>query len=362
MLRDYSIDKARFFLLITILSLLAFLAAFLARAQVGEGFSNEIGAGAFEIQSVQENQEDIAEEVSLEEETYENGRLINGDIDSASEEILGDVISEIETSQDEDNYELNTEDSSEFVEDAVNFSSEQDIFVPIENISLSFEKDIVYDEKSEGQGELPLVLFEDGAKAVETIIEEDDIVEIHKDEYLLGQLDDEWKKRVKIYSLEHFERPLTVFTDIVEISNIDLVKIYWLKDGERVDITDDSSFDLEFYDEDGDGLFDRISFIVPHLSEQNFEIVINMIGSISNSTNLQINVLNVPSGSLNRSSLLGFNFSISYYNPLLVRCNLDILNSGTVLFNQNNFTGNVTGIFANLSNGNYTWNVFCFDT
>jgi hypothetical protein len=50
------------------------------------------------------------------------------------------------------------------------------------------------------------------------------------------------------------------------------VKLHWMINGVKTDVTAREDFNLTFYDEDNDGLVDKISWITPHLSTQEFVI------------------------------------------------------------------------------------------
>jgi len=73
-------------------------------------------------------------------------------------------------------------------------------------------------------------------------------------------------KEVKISSPEgiHYENVLA-FTEI-EASSLHFIYVYWKEEGKFVD--------FKSYDLNEDGLVDRIEWIVPHLSEQTFEVII----------------------------------------------------------------------------------------
>ncbi len=74
-------------------------------------------------------------------------------------------------------------------------------------------------------------------------------------------------KEIKISSPEgvHYENVLAS-ADIEEVSSLHFIKVYW-KEGDKY-------VDFKSYDLNQDGLVDRIEWIVPHLSEQTFEIII----------------------------------------------------------------------------------------
>ena len=50
------------------------------------------------------------------------------------------------------------------------------------------------------------------------------------------------------------------------------VKLHWMINGVKTDVTTREDFNVTFYDEDSDGLVDKMSWITPHLSTQEFVI------------------------------------------------------------------------------------------
>lgn len=108
--------------------------------------------------------------------------------------------------------------------------------------------------------------YTDGKKTIE--IETFKEVEINKEEIEKN----EFEKRVIISSEEHVENPLRVYVDMPSEVLKNQIKVFW--ENENLEITDLEDFSVKYYDENDNGLVDRISWIVPHLSEQIFEIVI----------------------------------------------------------------------------------------
>ena len=78
------------------------------------------------------------------------------------------------------------------------------------------------------------------------------------------------KKQVKISSPEniHYENVLAYsdIDDIIPLNNKDMIKVYWLEQNKFLD--------FESKDTNGNGMIDRVEWIVPHLSNQTFEIII----------------------------------------------------------------------------------------
>jgi len=78
--------------------------------------------------------------------------------------------------------------------------------------------------------------------------------------------------------------------------------------------------DVEFYDEDGDGLFDRVSWVVPHLSKQTYSIEIVWGGEENSSySNILLNVVSPENDSM-VSNPVNFDINVSYNNFSDVSC------------------------------------------
>jgi hypothetical protein len=298
-----------------------------AQAEIGESEQNDVPQTGQEVPSSEE------EEISSEEKVNES---VHGGLEDVNYETN---ISENETG------ELIFNTSYEYINlSDINESSEEN--ESSENISLDGDSngDIILagvhggsspegeaDTSSEGysegspeeknhNGKQILILYKDNKKEIETeaLREEIEAANIGKAE-TENSLEGRWVKNVVVYSQEHYDNELTVYTNIEEIEGIeDSLKIYWMSpsgagiSGEKTDITDNPDFRLEFYDTDGDELSDRISWIVPHLSEQIFEIVINLSsgGNSSSEQNVSINQVEVPSGEAENP--VRFEFNITY--------------------------------------------------
>ncbi|WP_218192577.1 LamG domain-containing protein [Nitrosotalea sinensis] len=70
------------------------------------------------------------------------------------------------------------------------------------------------------------------------------------------------------------------YTDVKSYTNLprDLVmkgihfKLFWMINGTKTDVTNDPRFHVQFVDTDRDGIVDQMQWIVPHLSEQDFQV------------------------------------------------------------------------------------------
>jgi citrate synthase len=114
-------------------------------------------------------------------------------------------------------------------------------------------------------------------------------VEIKKQEIIQDEKD-RWKKKVKISSDEHVEDALTVYSDIVE-TEIENIKIYWKQE--------DTYLEFKAFDKNQNGLIERISWIVTHLSEQDFEIIVDITGQEdASATNITISEINNTAGGI----------------------------------------------------------------
>ncbi len=77
------------------------------------------------------------------------------------------------------------------------------------------------------------------------------------------------KKEVTIIGPDevHYENVLAFASLPIEVDSVDKIELNWITGGE-------DNVDFEAYDTDGNGLFDYIEWVVPHLSEQVYEIIL----------------------------------------------------------------------------------------
>ncbi|MCW8965909.1 MAG: DUF2341 domain-containing protein, partial [Candidatus Pacearchaeota archaeon] len=99
---------------------------------------------------------------------------------------------------------------------------------------------------------------------------------------------DNLKKEVVVSASDYlgYENVLS-FTEVEEVLKMEeknSIKIYWKEEGQYLD--------FEVYDKDADGLIDYVQWIVPHLSEQTFEVVIDIFNAeqLDSNRNLISNV------------------------------------------------------------------------
>lgn len=76
------------------------------------------------------------------------------------------------------------------------------------------------------------------------------------------------QKTVTVSSDIHYENILT-YSSVPDLF-LEQVKLFWMIDGIKTDVTTREDFNVTFYDENSDNLIDKISWIIPHLSEQEF--------------------------------------------------------------------------------------------
>lgn len=206
---------------------------------------------------------------------------------------------------------------------------------------------------NEEKDEISYVFYKDNKKVIETRAEEGLDLKIIKEESLASD-GEEWKKDVKVYSEEHYKNELTVYADIQETKE-ENIQIYWKEENKYLD--------FNTYDKDGNGLIEKVSWIVPHLSEQNFEIIVNFTQILNQSASLIINTISSPSGSITNSNPLAFQFGINYTNPQNVTCDFELKNeSGVSVNQQTNSAGSEWNLeYGSLTNGAYLWEMNCAD-
>ena len=159
----------------------------------------------------------------------------------------------------------------------------------------------------------------------------------------------ELEKEVILSSLDYFDSPLVVYSYLTTEAKEENIKIYW-ESGESRDITNLEEFSVGYYDENGNGLIDKVSWIVPHLSEQVFNIVIEIEKISQSEEQLFLNVSAPPEQTTNP---LIFNFDVNYSGNF--SCQL------IVGGNEYNNLSSSQDYSLNLPNGVYNWEAYCFD-
>ena len=82
--------------------------------------------------------------------------------------------------------------------------------------------------------------------------------------------------------LSKYRKLVTVSSDIdytniktytsIEDTPRNSIRLFWLEDNKRTDVTNDPSINLTLVDTNGNGLIDRLEWITPHTSNQTFEV------------------------------------------------------------------------------------------
>jgi hypothetical protein len=248
------------------------------------------------------------------------------------------------------NHNNNFNSNSPPVESPSSENSSKEDFIEYMNLNNLTEETTEENSEDIIQEKTSYVYYVDGRKEIE--IESYERIEINKEEIEKN----EFEKEITISSEEHVEDPLRVYTDLTTEAKKEKIKIYW-QNQDNLDITDENEFEVEYYDENDNGLIDRISWIVPHLSTQIFDVVIET-NFIENGNT--ITLITEADTSLNP---IKFKINASY-NPLSnINCSLEINRTGFGIrsffryFNGENLTLGT----SDLQNGDYTWRVFCWD-
>ncbi len=173
----------------------------------------------------------------------------------------------------------------------------------------------------------------------------------------------EWKKEVVITSDSEYEgdyeyKNVLSYSDIKE-SEKENIRLYWDTDSGKVDVTDAAEFNVSYYDTNNNGLMDRISWITPHLSTQEFEIVITLTATASPFEEDISIILTEPRGGIHMNeNPLGFRFSVTYNDSYTnVVCNLSV-DSAVIKRNIPTVTSQ-SSVWTNLSEGLHSWYVEC---
>ncbi|MGD9276146.1 MAG: hypothetical protein PVJ67_03150 [Candidatus Pacearchaeota archaeon] len=217
---------------------------------------------------------------------------------------------------------------------------------PLSNIAKTQEKD---ENNFENKTQLLALYNNDGKIAIKGEIPANFTNAITKKEKIIDSKN--FSKEFTIKSSEHLNSELIVYSDIPE-SKKENIKVYWKNEDKEVKIK-------EYLDENNNELIERISWIVPHLSEQVFEIRIEteILGN-STSGEIELNVINSPN--INAKNPINFKFSIDYNGNKTLNCSLRLYNS----------TDSLTYSFSNekpiseeleIPNGDYNWTATCLE-
>lgn len=306
--------------------------------------------------NIQENNSPIIEEIEINLEEIEENQNINVEnstsdilnVNDSYPEIVNPNISSYEVITEEENKSNDTiqNTTSPQPEGSSSSESKKEIYyVNIENISA---EEISLEEEREDTCSLQSPGKRIEIKNCENV----DILSIKLEE----NKKDEFEKEVIISSKEHVNQTVTINTSLTTESKKEDVHIYW-KNENNLEITSIDEFSVKYYDENNNGLIDTISWEVPHLSEQIFDIVVEItsteIGDLIEllvTTETEINPIN-------------FNVDVRYNNLTKINCSLEInKSSNRVLFRYFNVSTEHQTIGApNLENGAYNWEIICSD-
>lgn len=167
-------------------------------------------------------------------------------------------------------------------------------------------------------------------------------------------------KNVIVSSEFHYEDVYT-YTTIPEtaVTDRDKVRLYWITDGTRKDVTNDPDIAFRLQDTNGNGKYDQISWVAPHLSTQIFEVIIYSSVDAGNYSSIGLSLIAPSDGEyITTSGRIGFNYSVKYNSSTAVYCNLTV---DGIVRRENVPTLANTEIttYFNLSSGAHNWNVRC---
>jgi len=83
-----------------------------------------------------------------------------------------------------------------------------------------------------------------------------------------SEVDGKIQKKVTVASDFNYQNVL-IYASIPDLMS-EQVKLYWMIEGVKTEVTNREDFEVTFYDENNDNLIDKISWIIPHLSTQEF--------------------------------------------------------------------------------------------
>ncbi len=234
---------------------------------------------------------------------------------------------------------------------------EKKYLVDIDKINKSFNETI--DKKNQSNIIITLLHSEDNTK----IVEKREIGEINYHQEVIEET--EFTKKIKVYSEKHIKTEVLAESELSKEVVKDKIKIYWRNNGD-LEITNLKEYKVKYYDENNNGLVDKVTWMVPHLSDQYFEIVIEpeFISDKNKKENIQIITKEYPSNTI--SNPIKFGFDIMYINASNVSCELEIKNSQNSIvekreFNYSNNGTSLGQVIFNLNDGDYSWQIKCLD-
>ncbi|HOF44445.1 MAG TPA: hypothetical protein PKW70_03565, partial [Candidatus Pacearchaeota archaeon] len=291
---------------------------------------------------INNSEDNLNSELNEDNNNQENTETTNA---NSSSEDLNKVIDEVQKQDINDNENNESNSDKQDMEDGSNESNSTEIdlenlssqgnsvYISSNNISPPEEPKeeqpaalLVESSKEENSG--PCWGYDALGKKVIKIedCEEGDIEKIKP----LEELEiSEFEKEVIVSSKEEFNKPIRVYGVLTKEANKEEIKIFW-KNENNLEITQSESFSVEYYDENENGLIDKVSWIVPHLSEQKFKIIVEIENPKESAEELLLNVTG-PSGQTRNP--INFNIEVNYSGNF--SCNLKIGNEEALAFSSN---------------------------
>ncbi len=175
--------------------------------------------------------------------------------------------------------------------------------------------------------------------------------------------DDSWEKEIVISSNPEYDGEFQ-YTNVlsyatVKESSSENIQLYWRVNGEEVDVTHYETFSVTFYDTNHNGLVDQISWITPHLSSQEFVIVVTLTATASP---FEQEITIIPTSPAPNSHFkdgpVPFGFTINYNASYTkVRCNITV--DDAVMLESILAVTNQTTTVLTLEEGIHNWYVAC---
>lgn len=315
-----------------------------------EDLSVDLGEDSVEADSAQE----------AVEESVEKGA---GEMEVEAEEDVGGE-GEKEQNESEELYvDLDEVLEDRGIEDVANVS-DKEVFIDLSHVESSGESLDSPGEEKEGGGKekegveekrLAKRIVKDGKEVMSLTYfkNESEIVEnIRVKEKVVEESEKAIRKELEISSNDHFTNEIfySYYLDR-EVEDEGQIEINWKSEGEEID------FDV--FDENDNGLIDKVSWKIPHLSVQEFEIIINFDVQSNWSSFIGLEVVEAPEGNVS-SGEVEFDFDVSYYNASLVLCNFSLIKEGDVMLSRED-NGGLSSLNVSLGNGEYVWQIVCFD-
>ncbi|HVY01910.1 MAG TPA: PKD domain-containing protein [Candidatus Nanoarchaeia archaeon] len=281
----------------------------------------------------------IVENVSSLENTQNSSEVIdvNQTDSSNSEEVVikaSNSLNKVNNSLDNSDYDY--VDLKDILDEYQKLQEKQ-INISLESKDLEEDKEIAY------------VLYEGNKKEIETLTAEGTGLVINVDETVTEEPN--WEKEVSISSNQHHENPVTAYSDISEDENSGKIVVFWKEEQKNLD--------YETFDTNNNGIVDRISWVVPHLSTQNFLITLDE----SNSSNVSGQILlTSPASNFNvNSSSVVLPFLVNNTLEAVTSCNFSLFKYGILNVSYIS-TSSVVNYNVSVDNGNYSWNFNCTDS